>query len=103
MAFIDGKTGKRQWHKRFTTKGRYPAVGVAPNGEASIAWFESGRVLVAPLGREGVGPSTKIARVVGRQPPPSIAPGAKRGEWYIGWLDFESGHREPYVVRIACQ
>jgi eukaryotic-like serine/threonine-protein kinase len=103
VAFVDNKTGKRQWHKLFARAGRQPAVGIAPSGDIQLAWVESGRLTTATLGREGVGPVSKVARVVGEHPPPSIAPGAKTGEWYIAWLDYESSHLEPYAVRVECQ
>ena len=78
-------------------------AGKPDAGEIQLAWVESGRLLTASLGREGVGPVSKVARVVGEHPPPSIAPGAKAGEWYIAWLDYEQGYREPYAVRVECQ
>ncbi|HZO15576.1 MAG TPA: hypothetical protein VFB62_20025, partial [Polyangiaceae bacterium] len=103
VAFIDSTNGSRQWHKRFASAGKRPAIGTSPSGELRIAWYEAGRLTTATLGREGVGPSSKVARVVGDQPPPVVAGGAQQGEWYIAWLDYESGHREPYALRILCQ
>ena len=73
------------------------------NGEAQIAWFERGNVMTASIGRDGVGVPSKVARISGDQPPPSIAAGAKAGEWYIAWLDFETGHLEPYAARVQCR
>ncbi len=103
VAFIDVKTNKMQWHKLFAPNGKQPSAGMTNAGEIQLAWVESGRLLTASLGREGVGPVSKVARVVGEHPPPSIAPGAKAGEWYIAWLDYEQGYREPYAVRVECQ
>jgi serine/threonine-protein kinase len=103
VAFIDAKTGTAQWHKLFASQGRHPTVAVAPSGDVQLAWFEGSRINTATLGRSGVGPISKIARVVGDHPPPSLAPGAKRGEWYVAWLDYESGHLEPYAARIECK
>lgn len=103
VAFIDAKSGKRQWHKPFSNKGRHPAVAIAANGDMQLAWIEDQRVLTASLGREGVGPSSKVARIVGDQPPPVLATGSKRGEWYVAWLDIEHNHREPYAARMQCQ
>ena len=103
VALIDAATGKRRWHKRFTAKGKYPAVTISPGGDARLVWVESGRITTATLGPEGVGPSSKMARVAGQHPPPAIAPGGKSGEWYVSWLDYESGHREPYTLRMQCQ
>jgi serine/threonine-protein kinase len=68
-----------------------------------LAWAESGRLHSAALGREGVGPGSKVARVVGEQAAPSIAAGSNKGEWYVSWLDFEQGHKEPYAIRMLCQ
>jgi hypothetical protein len=103
VAFIDGKTGKRQWHKVFTTQGRRPALAAHPNGEVQIIWVENQKIYTASLSRDGVGPSSKVARVVGEPAPPVIAAGLKRGEWYVAFLDFEAGRREPYAVRMQCQ
>jgi serine/threonine-protein kinase len=103
VAFLDAKTGAQQWHKRFAPNGRKPAIGASPAGELRLAWYEGGRLTTATLGREGVGPSSKVARVVGDQPAPVLAAGAQHGEWYIAWLDYETGHREPYALRMQCQ
>jgi len=78
-------------------------VSVSSAGSFQIAWFESGRVMTAQLGKDGIGPSTKLARVISDQPPPSVAAGSKAGEWYIAWLDYETGHLEPYAVRVQCR
>jgi hypothetical protein len=53
--------------------------------------------------RDGVTIPTKIARISGDQPMPSIAPGIKPGEWYIAWLDYETGHLEAYAARVQCK
>ena len=103
VAFIDAKTGTAQWHKLFASQGRHPTLAVAPSGDVQLAWVEGSRLATASLSRSGVGPVSKVARVVGDHPPPSLAPGAKRGEWYVTWLDYESGHREPYAARIECK
>jgi serine/threonine-protein kinase len=29
--------------------------------------------------------------------------GSKPGEWYLSWLDYETGHLEPYVARVQCK
>ncbi len=102
VAFIDAE-GKRQWHKPFSNKGRHPGVAIAANGDVQLVWIENQRILTAGLGRDGVGPSSKVARIIGDQPPPAIAPGSQRGEWYVAWLDIEHNHREPYAARIQCQ
>jgi serine/threonine-protein kinase len=103
VALIDPATGQRRWHKRFTNKGKYPSVSVSPGGDARLVWVEGGRITTAAIGRAGVSPGSKVARVAGTHPPPVIAPGGKKGEWYVSWLDYESGHREPYALRMDCQ
>ncbi len=102
VAFIDAPSGKLQWHKRFALRGGHPTIGVASGGELRLVWNENGRVITASLGREGIGPQSRIARVVGEQPAPSVAAGSEPGEWTIAWRDFEAGHLEPYVARIRC-
>lgn len=101
IAFLD-QQGAVRWHKPLAPRGGHPRIGHAPTGETLLAWSEGGRLTVAALGLDGVGPASKIARVVGEQPACSVAAGAKRGEWYLAWLDFEGGHLEPYVARIVC-
>jgi len=103
VAYIDGVSGKVQWHKRFALLGKNPVIGVSAKGDVRLLWVEGGRLTTAALGREGVGRRSVIARIVGAQPPPTIAAAGARDDWYVGWLDFESGHAEPYVARIACQ
>jgi serine/threonine-protein kinase len=102
VAFVEGRSRKVQWHKTFAPRGRHPTVAVAPSGEARLVWAEGGRLVTAAVGREGIGPATRIARIVGDQPPASLSAGAKRGEWFLGWLDFEAGHLEPYAARFVC-
>jgi serine/threonine-protein kinase len=34
---------------------------------------------------------------------PSIAAGSKPGEWYLAWLDYETGHLEAYAARVLCK
>jgi serine/threonine-protein kinase len=102
VAFIDNN-GKRLWHKPFSNNGRTPSVAAAANGDMQLGWVEDQRILTASLGREGVGPSSKVARVIGTPTAPAIAPGSKRGEWYVAFLDTEANHREPYAARIQCE
>jgi serine/threonine-protein kinase len=102
-AFIDPTKPQPLWRKKFTKTGTRPAVAVNASGEGRIAWYEAGRVMTAAIGRDDIGPASKIARISGDQPPPSIVAGSKPGEWYIAWLDFESGFLEPYAVRVLCR
>ncbi|XXX74966.1 serine/threonine-protein kinase [Sorangium sp. So ce134] len=102
-AYIDPAKGQPLWRKRFSKAGARPSVAIAPSGQAQLVWFEQGRMLTASINRDGIGAPTKFARVSGDQPAPSISPGAKPGEWYVAWLDYEAGHLEPYAARIQCR
>ncbi|KYF89059.1 hypothetical protein BE20_21105 [Sorangium cellulosum] len=102
-AYIDPAKGQPLWRKRFSKTGARPSVAIAPSGQAQLVWFEQGRMLTASINRDGIGAPTKFARVSGDQPAPSISPGAKPGEWYVAWLDYEAGHLEPYAARIQCR
>jgi serine/threonine-protein kinase len=102
-ALIDPSNGKVIWRKHFTKAGGHPAVAARPDGTAQLVWFEGGYVATAGIGQGGVGPATRIARVTGDQPTPSIAPGRKPGEWYLAWLHYEAGHLEPFAARIQCR
>jgi serine/threonine-protein kinase len=102
-AFIEPGRATALWRRKFTKVGADPAIAIAASGEAQIVWFERNAVLTAKITRDGVGNPSRIARISGDQPMPSIAPGAKAGEWLIAWLDFEAGHLEPYGARVACK
>ncbi|WP_437568742.1 protein kinase domain-containing protein [Sorangium sp. So ce542] len=102
-AYIDPAKGQPLWRKRFSKTGARPSIAIAPSGQAQLVWFEQGRMLTASINRDGIGAPTKFARVSGDQPAPAISPGAKPGEWYVAWLDYEAGHLEPYAARIQCR
>jgi serine/threonine-protein kinase len=102
-AFIEPQKAAPLWRKALAKSAGDPVVAISPAGEAQIAWYERGNVMTAAVGRDGVGPASKVARISGDQPMPSIAPGAKPGEWYVAWLDFETGHLEPYAARVQCK
>ena len=72
------------------------------DGSGQIFWFEGPRLMTTPIDRDGTTSPSKIARVSGDQPLPSVAPGTKPGEWYVAWLDYEAGHLEPYAARVQC-
>ncbi len=103
VAFIDAASRKVQWHKLFSPSGRYPSLGVSPKGDVQLVWVEANQLTTASLGREGVGPRSQVARVSSKHAVASISPGAKRGEWYLGWLDRESNRAEPYAARMQCR
>jgi serine/threonine-protein kinase len=89
--------------RHFSPKGQHPAVAVSANGQGQVAWYEAGRVLTAPISKDGIGAVSRVARISGEQPMPSIAAGNKPGEWYLAWLDYETGHLEPYAARVQCK
>ena len=100
--FVDSKTGQLLWRKKFVPQGGKPTVAMGPKGEAAVAWFEQGRVRLAPLGRDGVGLPSVLARVAGDQPRPAVAMGATPKDWAVAWLDFEAGKLEPYALAASC-
>jgi serine/threonine protein kinase len=102
-ALIDPDKGTMLWRKRFAPRGGHPAVTSTPDGLAEIAYYESGKVRIAAVSRDGVGTTSTFARVTGDQPRPWIAPGRTRGEWYVTWLDVEAGHTEAFVSRLQCR
>ena len=103
VAYIDPASAQPLWRRKLAKFGTHPAVAVAADGQAQLVWYEGGRVTTASLNRDGVGVPTKIARVSGDQPMPSIAAGPRPGEWYVAWLDYEAGHLEPYAARVLCR
>jgi serine/threonine-protein kinase len=100
-AYLDKDSGEAIWHREFANKGSRPAVATA-GSRALVAYYDSSRVKIAPLGRDGLGDSDSLARVSGLQPFPAIVPGTRPGEWYISWRDYEAGHLEAFVVRAQC-
>jgi serine/threonine protein kinase len=102
-AFVDPAAGTLIWRKKFSATGGQVSVASDGAGSGLVAWYQTGRVRVAPITRDGIREGTTIARVTGEQPRPSIAPGAKRGEWLLAWTDYEAGHLEAYVARVVCK
>ena len=102
-ALVDPVRGTVLWRKRFAPHGAHPAVATSRDGQAAVAYYEGGRVRIAPISRDGVGASSLFGRASGDQPRPWIAPGRERGEWLVSWLDLEAGHAEPLMARLQCQ
>jgi serine/threonine-protein kinase len=101
-ALTDPVQGKVMWRKKFSEKGGHPAVGVSPDGEVGVAYFEKGLVRLAKLTRDGVGSPSTVAKVSGEQPRPTLAAAQTKGEWLVTWQDTEGTHSEIYVARVAC-
>jgi serine/threonine-protein kinase len=102
-ALIDPVKGTMLWRKRFAPRGGHPAVAETPDGFAELAYYESGKVRVAAVSRDGVGTTSTFAKVTGDEPRPWITPGKTRGEWFVAWLDVEAGHTEAFVSRLTCR
>ena len=102
-AYMEGSKGEILWRKKFDPKGGHPTLGIGPAGAVELAWFEGGRLKIAAVTRDGVGPATPIARATGEPPAPSLAAGGAPGEWYVTWLDAEAGHPEPFGTRALCK
>ncbi|MBI5537363.1 MAG: protein kinase [Deltaproteobacteria bacterium] len=100
LAMIDISTGAVKWRKVASPQGTQVGVGLDDKGGGLAAWYEDGRVRVAPLGEDGVGPASAVGRVHGDQPSPSVA--WNNGAWVVGWTSFEAGHPEPYLARVTC-
>ena len=102
-ALIDPGKAQPLWRNKFSRSGTHPAVAVSATGQAQVVWFEGGKVMTAAINRDTIGPASRIARVSGDQPMPSIAAGSKPGEWYLAWLDYETGHLEAFAARVLCK
>src|SRR5580658_620972 len=102
-ALIDPVRGAVLWRKRFAPHGGHPAVAASREGQAAVAFYESGRVRIAVISRDGVGAPSPFGRASGDVPRPWIAAGRQRGEWLVSWLDLEAGHTEPLMARLQCQ
>ena len=102
-ARIDSGKALPLWRNKFSRTGTHPAVAVSATGQAQIMWFEGGKIMTASISRDTIGPASRIARISGDQPMPSITAGSKPGEWYLAWLDYETGHLEAYAARVLCK
>jgi len=102
-ALVDPARGTLLWRKRFAPRGGHPAVAATPDGQVEAAFYESGRVRVAAVSRDGVGTTSTFAKVTGDQPRPWITAGRAHGEWYVAWQDVEAGHTEAFVARLQCR
>jgi serine/threonine-protein kinase len=103
-AFINPAHAEPLWRNPFSARGSHPAVAFDDAGRAQMVWFERGGVMTTSINRDGVGKTvSKLARVSGDQPTPSVVAGKGAGEWFIAWLDFEAGYLEPYAARFVCR
>jgi serine/threonine-protein kinase len=101
-AFIDKQQGETLWRREFAATGSRPSVASSNLG-AVVAYYESSRLRMAPITRDGVGKSSILTRVSGFQPYPTLTPGSAPGEWYVAWRDYEAGHLESFLLSAMCQ
>jgi hypothetical protein len=102
-AFLDTTKAQPLWRKKLSARGGHPAVAVSSAGQGQVVWFENRQVLTAAITREGLGPTSHVARISGDIQTPSVTAGAQAGEWYLAWLDYETGHLEAYAARVLCR
>ncbi len=105
-AMIDPKEGRVIWRKRFSEKGGHPSLGVN-DGQVAVSYFDGGRVKMAVLSGDGVGPSSALFRIHDDKgaPRPTLAAGAQKNEWYVAWQDSDvpRGLGEVYAARVVCR
>ncbi|WP_394822015.1 serine/threonine-protein kinase [Pendulispora albinea] len=102
-AMVEPAGGRVLWRKKLGDKSSHPSLGVGTDGVVQLAYYDAGRIKMAPLTRDGVGVASVIGKVLGDQPRPAIAPGRAKGEWSLAWQDFEAGHTEAYAARVVCR
>jgi serine/threonine-protein kinase len=102
-ALLDPTQAKVLWRKKFSDKGTHPVLGVGTQGEVYVSFFEQGKVKMAKVSRDGIGPASIVAKVTGDEPRPSLSSGRVAGEWLLAWQDQESNHAEAYVAKISCR
>lgn len=103
VAFVDPASGESRWYRPLGPRSAHPTVAVGSDGEVRLLWAEGGRLLTAKVGPDGIGPSSKIARLASDRQTATLTPGREPGEWYVAWLDFESARAEPYGARLRCR
>jgi hypothetical protein len=94
-----------QWHNKFSEKGGRPSIAVN-DGQVAISYYEKGFMKMVFLSRDGVSPPSSLLRVNdGNNPRPSLAAGARKGEWSVAWQDSDvpKGMAEIYAARIVCR
>ena len=101
-AYVEHDKVEPLWHRDFSPKGIRPTL-LANDDKPLIAWYEEGRLKIAPFGRDGVGKPSVLARVNGFQPEPDFARGEKAGQWLVAFRDYESAHFEAFGLRAECQ
>jgi len=102
VAYFSATNGEVIWRRDLGPKAQSPSVAIA-GSDTAIAWYDTNRVRLAKLGRDGVGVPTALGHAGGYQPPPNVIAGTKPGEWVVGWRDFEAGQHEGFVVRAECK
>ena len=102
VSLIDPVEGHVVWRKMFSAKGSSPTLGASASGQVMVAYYDSGKVRLAQLSRDGVGSPSTVGKVTGAQPRPWLAP-ARTGEWLVAWQDTEERHSEAYAARVVCK
>jgi hypothetical protein len=101
-AYVEHEKVEPLWHRDFSPKGIRPTL--VPSGDKPlVAWYEEGRLKIAPFGRDGVGKASILARVNGFQPEADFARGEKAGQWLVAFRDYESARFEGFGLRAECQ
>ncbi len=101
VAFLDAKTGEKQWHKEFARKGKRPEVGVL--GERGfVAWVDPTRIRLAEVTTDDILESSVVGRVSGFQPYPELEPVATPASFVVAWRDYEAGHLEGFAALAQC-
>jgi hypothetical protein len=109
-AMIDPEKGLVIWRRVLTKTGGHPSVAVSPiDGTVQVAFYENvrpvgNRIRVATLAKDLRWNPQTFARVSsGDLPRPWLSGGRAKGEWYVAWQDWETGHTEVYTARLVCQ
>lgn len=102
VAFYSGTAGEVIWRRDLGPRAVSPTVAGSAS-DVAIAWYDTSRLRIARLSRDGIGPITLLGHASGYQPPPDVLPGAKPGTWFVAWRDFEAGQHEAFVARAECR
>ncbi|HSQ65542.1 MAG TPA: serine/threonine-protein kinase, partial [Polyangiaceae bacterium] len=108
VALVEPAQGKVIWRDNWRTNksaqknGGHPALGVGPDGQVMLSWFEKNTVRMAIVTRDGVGKESVVAHVSGEPPRPWIAPAKNKNEWLVAWQDFEGARAEVEAGKVVC-
>jgi serine/threonine-protein kinase len=102
VSLLSPKDGTVTWRRPLAAKGTHPVLAASSAGQIMAAYYEAGKVRLATISRDGIGPVSTVAKVSQDTGRPVLTSG-RPGEWLIAWQDLEERHSEVYAARVVCK